>query len=327
MILNLPPGEISSFITRVGGNPFINAENESYGYVSVNLTPYATRDRTASQIVEQFRRETDRLVGYKKITYSIEAAGPPVGKPIALRVIGSDDRLRTKLADSLEVYLGGIQGVKDIERDDKAGKDQAEITIDYKRLSRLGLTVADIAQNVRIAYDGEVVTSVRYGDEDVDFRVVFEEEARRRTDQIRELPIPNRQGRLIPLGQVASLNLGPGAADYRHYNGERATTVEADVDKEVITPLEAIRSVFSHFDLQRGWGDTRLVLEGEAQETQKSLISLAVTLALAGLAIYFLLILLFNSWTQPIMVMLAVPFGIIGIIIALTLHGQPLSPV
>jgi multidrug efflux pump subunit AcrB len=83
--------------------------------------------------------------------------------------------------------------------------------------------------------------------------------------------------------------------------------------------------VFGHFDLQRGWGDTRLVLEGEAQETQKSLISLAVTLALAGLAIYFLLILLFNSWTQPIMVMLAVPFGIIGIIIALAVHGQPLS--
>jgi multidrug efflux pump subunit AcrB len=325
LVAGLPKGELASFITRIGSNPFINAENESYGYISVNLTPYATRDRTAGQIVEELRGETNRLEGYDKITYSIEAAGPPVGKPIALRVIGSDDSLRKKLADSLETYLNSISGVKDIERDDKAGKDQVEIDIDYRRLSRLGLTVADVAQNVRIAYDGEVVTSVRYGDEDVDFRVLLEEEARRRVDFIRELPIPNRQGRLIPLKEVATLKMGPGAADYRHYNGERAITVEADIDKEIITALEATNSVFGHFIPGREWKDTRLVLEGEAQETQKSLISLAITLALAGVAIYFLLILLFDSWTQPILVMLAIPFGGIGIIIAFTLHGEPLS--
>ena len=321
----LPEEEVASFITRAGANPFINAESESYGYISINLTPYASRDRTAGQIVEEVRQRTDKLSGFRKITYSVQAAGPPVGKPIAIRVVGSDDRLRTKLADSLEAYIGGIQGVKDIERDDKAGKDQVELEIDYKKLSRLGLTVADVAQNVRIAYDGEVVTSVRYGDEDVDFRVLFEEKARRRTDYIRELPIPNRQGRLIPLGNVATLKTGRGPADYRHYKGERATLVEADVNKEMITPLEVTRSVFSHFNLGRDWKDSRLVLEGEVQETRKSLISLAVTLALAGLAVYFLLILLFNSWTQPILVMLAVPFGIIGIIIAFTLHGEPLS--
>jgi len=325
LVEELPEEEVASFVTRVGANPFISAENESYGYLSVNLTPYASRDRTAGQIVEEMRGKTDNLSGYEKITYSVQAAGPPVGKPIAIRVVASDDRLRTKLADSLETYLAKIEGVKDLERDDKAGKDQAELNIDYRRLSRLGLTVADVAQNVRIAYDGEVVTSVRYGDEDVDFRVLLEEKARRRPDYVRELPIPNRQGRLIPLGEVATLTTGPGPADYRHYNGERAIMVQADVDKEKITPLEVTKSVFGHFDLGPSWEDSRLVLEGEVQETRKSLISLAVTLALAGLGVYFLLILLFNSWTQPLMVMVAVPFGITGIVIAFTLHGQPLS--
>ncbi|MGB2981765.1 MAG: efflux RND transporter permease subunit [Candidatus Zixiibacteriota bacterium] len=321
----LPEEEVASLVTRAGANPVINAESESYGYISVNLTPYASRDRTAGQIVEELRQKTNNLPGYKKITYSVQAAGPPVGKPIAIRVVGSVDRLRTKLADSLETYLSAIQGIKDIERDDKAGKDQVELKIDYRRLSRLGLTVADVAQNVRIAYDGEVVTSVRYGDEDVDFRVLLEEKARRKPDYVRELPIPNRQGRLIPLREVATLKMGPGPADYRHYNGERAIMVQADVNKEIITPLEVTRSVFSHFNLERNWKDSRLVLEGEVEETRKSLISLTVTLALAGLGVYCLLILLFNSWTQPLLVMLAIPFGITGIIIAFTLHGEPLS--
>ena len=325
LVEKLPEEEVASFVTRVGANPFINAENENYGYLSVNLIPYASRDRTAGQIVEELRQKTDKLSGYEKITYSVQAAGPPVGKPIAIRVVGSDDRLRTRLADSLETYLANIEGVKDIERDDKAGKDQVELKIDYRRLSRLGLTVADVAQNVRIAYDGEVVTSVRYGDEDVDFRVLLEEKARRKPDYVRELPIPNRQGRLIPLREVATLKMGPGPADYRHYNGERAIMVQADVNKEIITPLEVTRSVFSHFNLERNWKDSRLVLEGEVEETRKSLISLAVTLALAGLGVYCLLILLFNSWTQPLLVMLAIPFGITGIIIAFTLHGEPLS--
>jgi multidrug efflux pump subunit AcrB len=171
--------------------------------------------------------------------------------------------------------------VKDIERDDKAGKDQVELEIDFKKLSRLGLTVVDVARNVRTTYDGEAITSVRYGDEDVDFRVLFEERARRRTDYIRELPIPNRQDRLIPLGNVAILKTGPGPADYRRYKGERATLVEADVNKEIITPMEVTKSVFAHFNLGRDCEDSRLVLEGEVQETRKSLISLAVTLALA----------------------------------------------
>ncbi|UCB52541.1 MAG: efflux RND transporter permease subunit, partial [Candidatus Zixiibacteriota bacterium] len=325
MVAGLSPRELASFNTRVGGNPFIKTERQNHAFVSVNLTPYATRDRTAGQVVQELRQKTDVLKEYNKITYYIERAGPPVGRPIALRVAGSNDELRAKLADSLVAYLSSIEGVKDIDRDDKAGKDQAEIKIDYRELSGLGLTVADVAQNVRIAYDGEVVTSVRYGDEDVDFRVLLEQEARRKVSYIKELPIPNRQGRLIPLKQVAKIEVGPSVSDYRHYNGERAIMVQADVDKELVTPLQVADSVFTHFSLGERWADTRLTLEGEVQETQKSLTSLAVTLLLAGAGVYFLLIILFNSWTQPILVMLAVPFGIIGIIIAFTLHGEPLS--
>ncbi len=325
IISQLPKEELASFNTRIGVDVILNAESESYGAMAVILTPYTERSRTADQIVEDIRSKTDKLTGFNKINYSINTGGPPVGKPINIRIIGSDDKLRTGLADSVEAFLGKIEGVKDITRDDKGGKEQVVIDIDYDKLSRLGLTVADIAQNVRIAYDGQVVTSVRYGEEDVDFRIMMSAEARQRQQYLKNLQIPNNRGRLISLREVAQLKSSPGHSDYRHYNGERTITIEADLNQDIIVPGEVTEAVFANFDIDRDWPGMQLGLGGEVVETAESMAGLYRTMIIAVIAIYFLLVLLFNSFTQPFLVMIAIPFGIIGVIIAFGFHGEPFS--
>jgi multidrug efflux pump subunit AcrB len=215
--------------------------------------------------------------------------------------------------------------VKDIDRDDIRGKDQLEIKIDYSRLARFGLTAADVAQNVRIAFDGQVVTSLRDGEEDVDFRVQLMKTALRNEQFLLNLPIPNRQGRLIRLGQVASLLSRPGPNSYRHYDGQRTTTVVADVDRESTTPLAATEAALNHLDVEKNWPGMSIEIGGEAEETAEAVVSLAVTFILAFVGIYFLLVLLFNSFSQPILVMIAIPFGFVGVIVALILHGEPLG--
>jgi len=325
MVTELPEEELASYTTRIGRNPFINAESENYGFVSVNLTPYTERSRTADEIVESLRDITNELDGYGEIIYLIETGGPPVGKPISLQIIGANDGMRTQLADSVEAFLGEIPGVKDITRDDKAGKAQVEIKINYNKLARLGLTVADVAQNVRIAYDGEIVTSIRYGDEDVDFRVFIEQGARKRLSYLNKLLIPNRQGRLIPLKEVAYLKSGPGKSDFRHLDGERTITIEADIEQNTITPIEVNAAVKDHFNTDKDWPGIRIGLGGEIFETEKSMAGLFSTLIIAVIGIYFLLVLLFNSLTQPFLVMMAIPFGIIGVIFAFGFHGEPFS--
>jgi len=178
---------------------------------------------------------------------------------------------------------------------------------------------------VRIAYDGEVVTSVRYGDEDTDFRLMMREDLRRKISYLKDLPIPNIQGRLIPLKDVAVLRPGPGPSTYKHYNGERAVTVEADLDNQVTTSLEVTDALFGHFDVDRDWPGMQLALGGEAFETEESVASLLRTFVIAIIAVYFLLVILFNSFSQPILVMIAIPFGIIGVILVFGLHGEPFS--
>jgi multidrug efflux pump subunit AcrB len=325
IIADLSEEELASFTTRIGTNVMINAESENYAAMSVLLTPYTERDRSAEQIIEALRQKTDALNGFEKIVYSIVTGGPPVGKPVSFRIVGSNDLLRTQLTDSVELYLSRIDGVKDISRDDKGGKDQVEIKINYDKLSRVGLTVADVAQNVRIAYDGEVVTNVRYGDEDVEFRVMLQEKARRRLSYLQELLIPNNQGRLIPLKEVAWLKSGTGQPDFRHFDNERAVTIEADVIQDIITPLEVTDAVFNHFNIEQDWPGIQFSLGGEVFETEESMQGLFRTLIIAVIAIFFLLILLFNSWTQPFLVMMAIPFGVTGVIIAFAFHGEPFS--
>jgi multidrug efflux pump subunit AcrB len=182
-----------------------------------------------------------------------------------------------------------------------------------------------VAQNVRIAYDGQAVTSIRDGDEDVEFRVQFPEKARRNVRFLNNLVIPNQQGRLIKLRNVATLETGPGPNTFRHFNGIRTTTVTADVDQSVTTPLAVIMPMFQALNLDENWPDMTVRAGGEAEESMESLRNLAFTFIIAFVGIYFLLILLFNSFTQPFLVLAAIPFGIVGVIFALAIHGEPLS--
>ena len=325
----LPENEMQSHMAILGslggGGFFTPGESENWAFIIVTLTPYNERKRDANMIVADLREQTNKLEGFDAIRYIIDAGGPPVGRPIAIRVIGGDDAMRTLLADSVTAYLATIEGVTDIDRDDKVGKEQVEIKIDYPRLAELELTVADIAQNVRLAYDGQVVTRVRYGDEDVGFRVILEESTRNRPDYLSELKIPNRRGRLIPLKEVAQFEIGPGPSRYFHYEEERTVTITADIALGDLTPLQATQLAVDHFDLTSDWPGMRFVIGGEAEETQESIVSLGITMLTALVGIYFVLILLFNSVTQPLLVVIAIPFGLIGVIGAFAMHGESLG--
>nr|MBC8191939.1 efflux RND transporter permease subunit [FCB group bacterium] len=326
----LPDDELESYwinIGNLGGGGFMApGESENWAFIYASLTPFSERDRTASEIVDYLKREADLIGGFEKINFEVDSGGPPIGRPITLRIIGSENQLRTAMADSVMSVLSSIEGVKDLDRDDKLGKEQVEINIDYSQLSKLGLTVADVAENVRLAYDGMIVTSVRYGDEDVEFRVMLEEKSRKKPNFLGELVIPNNQGRLIRLKEVATFETGPGPSSFFHFDAERSVTITGDMEAQsAMTPLQVTELVVDQFSSGRDWPGMQIIVGGEAEETQKSMVSLAIAMLMAGIGIYIVLILLFSSVTQPMLVMLAIPFGLVGVVGAFALHDEPLG--
>lgn len=326
LVTQLDKSELDSYLTRVGTFGDIGSSvRENNAALMVVLTPYATRDRTADQIIAELRSKTDKLEGFNKISFIIDSGGPPVGRPIMLRIVGSDDTLRKRMANDIYAFLNTIEGAKDIERDDKPGKHQVEIKLNYETLARVGISVADVAQNVRMAYDGEVVTNVRYGDEDVDFRVIFHKAVRKNPAHLKKLLIPNASGHLTPLRLVAHFDSAPGPANIHHFKGERAIMISGDIDKTITTPIKVSQTVLSHFDIDKDYPGMRLVIGGEAEESKKSLDELFIIMGVAILGVYFLLVLLFNSIWQPFMVMIAIPFGFIGVVVGFSLHNEALG--
>lgn len=330
IILSLPEDELESFWMLVGSQGgaggFVPGESENWAIGSVTLTPFSKRKRSADEIIAGIRQHTGAMEDIDAIRYIVASGGPPVGRPISLGIVGDDDNLRTSLADSVVAFLSSYGSITDIDRDDKLGKEQVGIEINHDQLSQLGLTVSGVAQSVRLAYDGHLVSMMRYGDEDMYIRVILEESVRKRPRYLGELKIPNRQGRLIPLKDIAEFKTGPGPSNFFHYEGERAITITADLaEGSTLTPLEATTAVIDHFDVYTNWPGIRFVMGGEAQETAESMKSLAIAMLMAGLGIYLVLILLFNSITQPFLVMFAIPFGLIGVIGAFALHNEPLG--
>ena len=329
IIESINPEWIDSYASRIGlrlnEDRSIGTEGEQYSTLFLRLTPYDERDDSADKVVEAIREQTSKLKGIKDIIFNIETGGPPLGKPVMLYAISADDNEREKLASRIVAELQQIEGTSDLARSDIVGKEQIEIQLDYSKLARAGLTVADVAQTVRVAYDGEDVTTVRYGEEDVDFRVLFTRASRKDASYLESLLIPNSNRRLIPLKQVAELKTSPGPSNYFHFDGERTIAVSGSLDSAKATPLEVSSKVLASIDLAKEFPGARLLVGGEAQESIKSIKSLAIAMLVALVGIYCLLVLLFNSLVQPLAVLATVPFGIVGVIFGFALHGEPLG--
>lgn len=326
IVQQLPDNELQSFVTRIGAQTQSDgismSESERLATIIINLTHIDQRDRIADEIVAGLRTQTDALNNFEKINYVIDGGGPPVGSPIELRVVGDDDVKRTALADDIMAYLDTRDDVTDLQRDDTLGKDQIEINLNYDKLARVGLSVSTVAQYLRITYDGQDVSSTRYNDEDVDFRVQAKETARKNLRQLKTLKIPNNQNRLISLGDIASFDQSPGPSNFYHYDGERSITLKGSIKKGQTTPIKVISDILARYNLNQDWQGLDIVVGGEAEETNASISDLLNKFIIAALGIYFLLILLFNSYTQPFLVLAAIPFGLMGVILAFALHQK-----
>ena len=324
IVAALPEEELETFSTTIGYHPLFLTEMTNVTGIVVNLTPHNERERTIVEITESLKKETDKLEGFEKIEYTIDS-GPPIGKAVNVHIVSNYDRERKELTDKLLSFLRNIKGVKDLQRSDKAGKEQLSVVIDYDKLAKLGLTVSSITNNLRVAYDGEIVTSIRIGDEDVNLRVISNKKSRQSFDKLLSMPIQNTAGRLIRLSQVAEIKTGPGLTDVRHYKGERTISIEGDIDQSVISVMEVKKLIEDNFNMEKDWKNCRMLFGGQMAESEESMGALRNTFIIALISIYFLLVLLFNSFTQPLMVLMAVPFGIIGVIITFHLHSEPLG--
>ena len=313
-------------IVAYAGQQFTETEplrGSHRGQVLVGLQP---EGREVSDIVDGMREAVLAVPGPSRVTFLELAGGPPAAKPISIKVRGSEFGELRAAADKIRSILQNTAGVKDITDDAQDGRFALQLTLDPDQVARSGLVPADIARNIRILVDGEIVESVQDQGETVDIRVVAAEGQFSSPTQLLGVQLPTAAGDMISLSELVDADRSPALGTIRHYNFRRTITVEADIASEITDTVTANQSVMEAWvELQASYPNVNLDFSGELDDIQESLDSIGI-LFLFGIGVMYLILgTQFKSYGQPLLILVTVPLAFTGVVLGLFLTGNPLS--
>ncbi|MEE9321585.1 MAG: efflux RND transporter permease subunit [Granulosicoccus sp.] len=295
------------------------------GRVLFEITPPEERTLQVSsrELVADWRREIGDIPGAKNISYRAEIGGG--SSPVDVEISGFDFAELQEVAGLIKEKLRGYSGVTDISDTFEGGKQEIQLGIKPEGI-QLGLTLSDIARQVRIAYLGTEVQSIQRNRDEVKVILRYPQAERESIDALERLIIRTASGQNIPLASVANIENGRGYSVIRRIDRRRTLNVEADVDKTT-ADIEGIKNGLANYaqELETNYPNIRLTLEGEAREQRESFASLRQGLLFVLLAIYALLAIPFRSYIQPLMVMIVIPFGVVGGVLGHMIMGMSLS--
>jgi len=265
------------------------------------------------------------ITGVRAINIEESQDGPPVGKPVQVRIIGDNFDTLQVIAADIKEYLRRVDGVKDVMDSFPPGKDEVRPELDLEKIAALGLDVRTIATEIRGAFEGLEATRIYDGNEEVEVMVRYDEESRRSLSSLADMQFATPAG-MVPFSNVARLERRPGVAAIAHYFEKRTINVTADVVPRVITSNRVNQMLMEEFsEISSEYPGYSLTFGGEFEDTQESVNSMFRAFTVSIVLIYVILGGLFRSFVQPIIVMFSVPFAFIGVIGGFFILNEPLG--
>ncbi|MCZ6805052.1 MAG: efflux RND transporter permease subunit [Proteobacteria bacterium] len=281
--------------------------------VSLDFNNSGKRTRSADEIISEIRKEFLKVPGVDRLSILKPNAGP-AGDDIELGIVSSDLDLLQRKAVEISNYMKRMPGVNDVVHDQEPGKLEYKYQLN-DRGKRLGLTQNELANAVRSGYLGNEVVHVTWNEKRLPVRVIYPESMREQSTSLKNLPIILASGKTVYLGDVADISIGRGLNQIRRLDKQRMAKITADVDSSITTPSEVTRQVNDAFSKQTGDKSYSLIFYGEKKKANESLKGMNQALIIALAVIFFMLTALFKSLIDPLVVMFAIPFGIIGVVI------------
>ncbi|MGE0874666.1 MAG: efflux RND transporter permease subunit [Burkholderiales bacterium] len=316
-------------LTSVAGVKFTDTEplyGDAYGQLVVSLVPEGD-GRTVAEIVDALRADILALPGPGKLSFTVLSGGPPVAKPVRVRVRNDDPVELRAAADAMLEIVRRIPGAKDVTDDDVAGRPELRLALDAEAIRASGLSPGLAARLARLHVDGEVVTQMRDQGEKVEVRVRAARGEAADAARLLDDPValPGGAG-TTTLGALLRAETGVGKGVIKHYNLRRAITVEADIERGTTDTLAANRAIREAWaQVQARFPATTLDFSGELDDIQESLDAMKVLFLLGVGLIYLILAAQFRSYWQPAMILVTVPLAFTGVVFGLLISGNPLS--
>ncbi len=325
--------EVEQVFTTVGGFIFGRTQREapSSSSLNVQLVPVSRRNISSEEWIRRMNQAiADRQLAGLRVnlrTEGIRGIRTSRGDDdISLRVQGPELKTLERIADEIVQRLKRIDGLRNVQHSSEEVHHEIDIAIDRERASVLGLDVKDVGDAMRVALEGEVVTDYIDGDRSYDVRLRLPPvEAANPQELESVLLFPEQEGRkAIYLGDVARVNLIEAAAEILRDNQQRIVEVSATVDAGATLGgrLRAIDASLKDLDMPAGYS----LYDGGARKTLQEGRNLAMTLMLLALFLVFVVMAVqYESLRNPFIILLSVPFALIGVAIGIHAAGLPMS--
>lgn len=314
-----PTGRRTSFTATAG------ASGQGHlAEITIELKPSEERNIGSTELETRLRQIVGEVPGPESLTFSSSLFSS--GNPIEVELASANFAQLLLAVDRLKGKIAEYAGTGDIQDSFQEGK--LEMKLQLKPQARtLGLTLSDLARQVRQGFYGDQALRFQRGSDDVRVMIRYPKDERRTLGDVRGMRIRTPMGAEVPFSEVATADIGHGYAVIQRTDGQRVVTVSASIDEKIANSGEINSDLESLFlpALIQDYPGLRYRFGGEQAERNDSMQSLFSNFIIALFAIYMLLAVPFKSYTQPLVVMSAIPFGIIGAVWGHMIMGLDLA--
>jgi len=328
--------EIETFLTSVGqSSTDLNigsqgsSKNSNIANITINLVDESERERRSYEIAAEIRKEF-KYYSKAKVTVKEIAEGPPSESPITIRITGPEIEELQKISSDIKNELEQIPNTSNVRDTFTKGLSEFVFTLNREKISKYGLNANMIAMNIRNLIQGIKADEITINGNDlnINLRYDFKQNEFNKTEisinDIQNFTFKNPEGKLISLSEIADFKFDESLSTISHEDEERIVKVISDVSKEGNTTeiTNTIQEKLKNYELKDGY---EISFGGDLEQINESFKELFMSMIIGIILILFTLVLMFNSFKQPIIILFTLPLALIGVFPGLALINLNLS--
>jgi len=307
----LEPGILKVAIVHY--NETTSQPGANYGGINIQLEEPDLRTTRNADFIRTWQAKAGNAPGLDTLTIASPRNGPP-GSDIDIRLTGAEPLVLKEAALELEQVIGQVSGVTGVRDDLPFGRDQLVYRLTPQG-EALGFTYVSLGRQLSDAFSGRLVQIFTDGEDEIEVRVQYPRHEQTSLATINKMQVVSPRGERVSLGSVASWSTQRGFDAIRHVDGQMAVTVLGDVDSNA-NNANAILEALVQKDLpalETKYGLTYSI-EGQNARQAETMADMKLGLLIGLLMIYIVLAWVFGSYGWPLVVMMAIPFGLVGAI-------------
>ncbi|MDY0136258.1 MAG: efflux RND transporter permease subunit [Thiomicrospira sp.] len=319
---DLEPGIIDTAV--VVYNQGSGSSGSVYGQINVELIDAERRHTRNADFIRHWQGLIAEAPGLENMNITAPTGGPP-GRDIQIMFTGASAPLLKQASLDLQQALDDLPGVSGLSDDLPYGREQMVFRL-TPLAQTLGFSYSDVGAQLSAAFSGQLAQIYTLGEDEVEVRVMLPRDQQAQLAILNQLELTSPGGARVPLANVVTWHARQGFDVMRHFNGQLAVTVLGDVDRSVNNANAILADLQTTLlpELMRKYG-VSYSLEGTAKNQRKTFADMMMGLAIGLVLIYLILAWVFESYGWPILVMLAIPLGLVGAILGHYVFGISLT--